>query len=112
MSMLMVFVTFPNLEKAREVGTRLVDEQLAACVNLLPAAESIYRWQDKVESAAEVLAIFKTTAAAISTFETRLQALHPYEVPEIVAIKPEQALAAYAAWVSDSVRESPPAPRA
>jgi len=104
MNTLLVFSTFPDIEKARQIGTALVESQLAACVNLVPAIESIYRWQGKVESSGEVLAIFKTTAAALSVFETRLRALHPYEVPEIVAVKPEHVAGSYAKWLSESVK--------
>ena len=81
----------------------MVESQLAACVNLCPSIESIYRWQGKVEDSSEVLAIFKTTSAAYSDFEARLKALHPYEVPEIVAVRPEHVAAGYAAWVGESV---------
>ncbi|MCF7788811.1 MAG: divalent-cation tolerance protein CutA [Prosthecobacter sp.] len=102
--LLIVFCTFPDIGKARETGTALVESQLAACVNLIPAIESIYRWQGKVETAPEVLAIFKTTPTAWPRFESRLHELHPYDVPEIIALKPEQVAAAYARWVGDSVK--------
>lgn len=101
--LLLVFCTFPSLEQARATGTALVAAQLAACVNLIPAVESIYRWDGKVESAAEVLTIFKTTPAAWPRFESRLRELHPYDVPEIVALKPEQVAECYARWVGESV---------
>ncbi len=100
---LIVFCTFPDLEKARETGTALVEAQLAACVNLIPAVESIYRWEGKVETAAEVLALFKTTPEAWARFESRLNELHPYDVPEIVALRPEQVAEGYARWVGESV---------
>ena len=103
MNTLLVFSTFPDIEKARQIGTSLVESQLAACVNLIPAIESIYRWQGKVETSNEVLAVFKTTSAAYSNFEARLKELHPYDVPEIVAVKAEHVSAGYAAWVGDSV---------
>jgi periplasmic divalent cation tolerance protein len=103
MNALLVFSTFPDIDTARQIGTSLVESQLAACVNLIPAIESIYRWQGRVESSGEVLAIFKTTAAAWPFFETRLKALHPYDVPEIVAVKPEHVAAGYAAWIGESV---------
>ena len=99
----LVLVTFPDLEKAREIGTALVESQLAACVNLLPGVESIYRWQGQVEQASEVLALFKTTAAALTAFEAKLVSLHPYDVPEIIAVKPEHVAIHYAKWVSESV---------
>lgn len=103
-NVLVVLCTFPDVEKARQTGTALVEAQLAACVNLLPGIESIYRWQGAVERAGEVLAIFKTTASAWSTFEQRLRELHPYDVPEIVALKPEQVAESYARWVMEETR--------
>ena len=110
-SIRLVLVTFPDLEKARQVGTALVESQDAACVNLIPAVESIYRWQGQVETAQEVLAIFKTTATALDDFEVRLKALHPYDVPEIIAIKPEEVAENYARWVRESVLvKNTPAP--
>ena len=112
MNVLLVFVTFPDAEKARQIGTLLVESQLAACVNLVPGVESIYRWQGAVETSQEVLAIFKTTVAGWSAFEAKVKALHPYEVPEIVAVKPEAVSATYARWVGESVAMSgdfPPA---
>ncbi|MCU0750391.1 MAG: divalent-cation tolerance protein CutA [Akkermansiaceae bacterium] len=69
--------TFPDAEAARQIGTALVEKQLAACVNLVPSIESIYRWQGAIETAAEVLAIFKTSATAYPAFETQLTDLHP-----------------------------------
>ena len=102
-ALLLVFCTFPDSASARQIGTLLVERQLAACVNLVPAIESIYRWQGKVETAAETLAIFKTTAAAYPAFEQALAELHPYEVPEIIALAPENVAAPYRAWVSAAV---------
>ena len=101
MSMYIIFCTFPDVETARKTGTALVTAQLAACVNLLPAVESIYRWQGQVKTATEVLAVFKTSVAAWPAFEQRLRELHPYEVPEIVAMKPEQVAESYAQWIGD-----------
>jgi len=102
---LLVFCTFPNMENARQIGTLLVESQLAACVNLCPSVESIYRWQGAVEINREVLAIFKTTRATYAAFELRLRELHPYEVPEIVALRPEHVAENYARWI---VRETTP----
>ena len=101
--LLIVFCTFPDMAKARETGTALVESQLAACVNLIPTVESIYRWAGRVETSAEVLALFKTTPAAWPRFESRLRELHPYDVPEIVALRPEQVAESYARWVGESV---------
>lgn len=94
-----VLCTFPDAAVARQIGTVLVERQLAACVNLIAGVESVYRWQGKVESAAEVLAVFKTSAAVSPEFEAALAALHPYDVPEIVAIEPASVAQNYAAWL-------------
>jgi periplasmic divalent cation tolerance protein len=100
---LVILCTFPSLEQARQIGTALVERQLAACVNLLPGVESIYRWQGKVETAGEVLAVFKTSAAAFPAFEKALTELHPYQVPEIVAVQPAAVAENYTAWVLGSL---------
>ncbi|MBL9132212.1 MAG: divalent-cation tolerance protein CutA [Verrucomicrobiaceae bacterium] len=100
MSLYIVFCTFPNLENARMTGTALVEARLAACVSLLPGVESIYRWQGAVETSAEVLALFKTRVETWPALEQRLRELHPYEVPEIVALRPEQVAESYARWVA------------
>jgi periplasmic divalent cation tolerance protein len=100
---LIVLCTFPDLVQARATGAALVESQLAACVNLIPAVESIYRWEGKVETAAEVLALFKTTPPAWPRFESRLLELHPYDVPEIVVLKPDQVAESYARWIVKSV---------
>jgi periplasmic divalent cation tolerance protein len=101
--LLIVVCTFPNLETARQVGTALVERQLAACVNLLPAVESIYRWQGRVERAPEVLGVIKTTRAAYPRLAAALTEMHPYEVPEIVACHPAAVAESYLAWVAESV---------
>ncbi len=101
---LVILCTFPDSEQARQIGTLLVEKQLAACVNLIPAVESIYLWQGKVETATEVLAIFKTTTAAFPAFEQALTELHPYEVPEIIALSPEKIAAPYRAWLLGQIR--------
>lgn len=94
-----VFCTLPDIEQARQIGTLLVERQLAACVNLVPGVESIFRWDGKVNQSQEVLAIIKTTVARYPQLEQVLQELHPYEVPEIVAMPVSSALDSYAKWV-------------
>lgn len=96
---LLVLSTFPDSEQARQIGTALVERQLAACVNLIPAVESIYRWQGKVETAAETLAIFKIRASGFPAFQAALEDMHPYEVPEIIAISPDQIATPYRQWL-------------
>jgi periplasmic divalent cation tolerance protein len=99
----LILCTFPDADQARRIGRILVEARLAACVNLLPGVESIYHWQGAVETSAEVLAVFKTTVAAYPALEARLRELHPYEVPEIISLQPEQVAETYARWVSESV---------
>jgi periplasmic divalent cation tolerance protein len=96
--------TFPDVEVARRISGVLVEEGLVACANLLPGVESIYTWQGKRESGAEVLAVLKTTEAGFPALEKRLLELHPYEVPELIALPAVQAAAAYAAWVAEHSR--------
>lgn len=98
---LLVLSTFPNLEKARQTGTLLIESQLAACVNLCPGIESIYRWQGKVETDAEVLAVFKTTRSVYPALEQKLRELHPYDIPEIIALPADKVSGAYAAWIQN-----------
>src|SRR6187200_675692 len=101
MSLLVVLCTFPDKDTALRIGHMLVEEGLAACVNVLPDVQSIYRWEVKVESAEEVLAIMKTTVDVYPRLESRLKELHPYEVPEIVGVPVERVEVAYAKWVGD-----------
>ncbi len=106
-SCLLVLSTFPDVETARRIARVLVEERLAACGNVLPGLESIYHWQGKVETAQETLVLFKTTQAAYPALEARLKALHPYEVPEILALPPTAGWPPYLAWVGEAIR--PPA---
>ena len=94
-----VLCTFPDLDQARQIGAALVERQVAACVNLLPGVESIYRWEGKVERAGEVLALIKT--ARYPDLEAALRELHPYDVPEILALPVAAGLPAYLAWLAE-----------
>jgi len=100
---LLVFATFPDIDTARKIGAQLVEKQLAACVNLVPQIESIYRWKGSIETSAEILALIKTTADTYAALESRLRELHPYEVPEIIAVDLQVGLPAYLGWVRESV---------
>ena len=100
--MCILLSTFPDEETARCIASTLVEERLVACVNLLPGATSIYRWEGKVESAKEVVAIFKTRESAAAAAMARIKELHPYEVPEIVQIVVKDAHPAYLAWVNEN----------
>ncbi len=98
-----VFVTFPSIEVARHISNDLVENRLAACVNLLPGAESIYRWQGKVELSAEVVGLVKTTAAKVGILKQRYLSLHPYEVAEFLTIDVAGGNPAYLEWIKSSV---------
>ncbi len=96
---LIVVCCFPNLAGARQIGTLMVEKQLAACVNLVPSVESIFRWQGKVSAESEVLAVFKTSAACYPRLEEELRHRHPYDVPEILALPVSGGSENYLAWV-------------
>lgn len=98
--------TFPEIETARRIAQQLVTEKLAACANIIPAVESIYRWQDKIENARETLVLFKTTVERYDSFEEKLKSLHPYDVPEIICLPITDGLPEYLRWVAESTRES------
>lgn len=98
---ILILTTFPDLESARQIGTQLVDLQIAACVNLLPPSQSIYRWRGKIESQTEVPVFIKTTQNNYHGVETRIREAHPGKVPEVIAIPIEQGSSDYLAWVSD-----------
>jgi periplasmic divalent cation tolerance protein len=106
--MFLVLTTFPDSVPAREVAGRLLDERLAACVTVLPAAESHYVWNGERQVAAEVPVMIKTTGEAYPRLEARLRELHPYEVPEIIAVPVASGLKAYLDWVEQSCALQPP----
>ena len=100
------FSAFPDVGTARRIARELVESALVACVNIIPAVESIYYWKEKVETGAESLAIFKMTAACYSEFESRLRALHPYDVPEVVRLDVAGGSADYLRWIGESCSRS------
>ena len=99
---LIAFCTFPDAETAKRVARELVEAQLAACGNVLPQIHSVYRWQGKVESGDEALAIFKLPASGYAVFESKLRGLHPYDVPEIISCRVDQGLPDYLRWVTET----------
>ena len=101
--------TCPDEASARRIATALVEQRLAACVNLLPRLHSVYRWHDAVEHADEVLLLVKTTRAALPALQARLLALHPYELPELLAVECAGGLPAYLGWIADNVSVAGPA---
>lgn len=97
----------PDADCARRLAHALVTQRLAACVNLLPEVESVYHWQGQLESAREIPLLCKTTRAALPALIDALAALHPYEVPEMLAWPVSDGLPAYLNWVADEVISSP-----
>jgi len=102
MSVISVYAVFANAEEASTIGRQMVEERLAACVNILPGVRSIYRWKDAIESADEVAAIFKTTDDQANALITRIAGLHSYDLPCIATWPIDKILAPYADWVEDS----------
>jgi periplasmic divalent cation tolerance protein len=100
MPVVVVFSTFPTPEKAAEVARALVGDQLAACVNIVQGVQSIYRWKGEVQDDREVLAVIKTTEDRLAALTARLVALHPYELPEAIALSVVGGHAPYLAWVA------------
>lgn len=91
--------TCPDEGTARRIASALVDERLAACVNIVPDMTSIYRWQGAVETASECLLIIKTRGGRMAELERRLAELHPYDVPELVTVAVADGSPAYLRWV-------------
>ena len=104
MSVLLCLSTAPDLATARTLADALVDERLAACVNLLPGLQSVYRWQGRKESGEEVLLLIKTTRTCLPAVQERIVALHPYELPEVLAVESAGGLPAYLDWVASETR--------
>jgi periplasmic divalent cation tolerance protein len=98
-----VLVTAPDADRAAELGRALVEEKLVACANVVPAIRSIYRWQGRVEDASEALLVLKTPAFRMKELVDRVCELHPYEVPEVVALRVEEGNTSYLDWVVGSV---------
>jgi len=100
----LVLTTCGSLDEARSIAHTLVERQLAACVNIVPQIESIYRWQGEVETANEWLLIIKTTIEIFDQVREALVELHSYELPECIEIGIEDGSAAYLEWIGESVR--------
>ncbi len=98
-----VFITAPDKEEASRLADLLVERNLAACVQILPAMESVYRWQGKIERQTEVLLIAKTLAAKFAELEREVRAVHSYETPEIVALPLTALSAPYREWLTACV---------
>lgn len=101
MDNLLILTNCPDETVANTIALAVVEEGLAACVNLLPRVQSIYRWQGVVESASEVPLLIKASAANYPALEQRIAELHPYELPEIIALPITRGLPAYLNWLAE-----------
>ena len=97
----LVLCTCPDQKSAQSIAEILIDQHLAACVNILPGVKSIYSWQGKQETAQELLLVIKTTKNVYETLEKTIIELHPYELPEIIAVNIEAGNAGYLDWISE-----------
>ena len=100
---LLVLTNLPDQQAATQLANILIDEKVAACVNILGACRSVYRWQGKVESSQEIPLLIKTTAARYAALEAVIRRWHPYELPEIIAVPVAQGLPGYLQWVAGEV---------
>lgn len=96
----LVLTNCPDADTAQRIARQLVADKLAACVNVLAPATSIYRWQGEIESATEIPLLIKSTTASYPALESALRALHPYSVPEIIALPITRGLPAYLDWLA------------
>ena len=95
----LAITTCPDMEVADTIASALVGERLAACVNILPGARSVYEWQGKVEKEQEVVLLIKSRSDKLSVLEARLLELHPYELPELIVVPLVGGLAPYLSWI-------------
>ena len=100
---LVVLVTCPTRRHATRVARAVIAKRVAACVNILPGLESVFWWAGKVDSARETLLLIKTTASCFGLLRDTVLSLHPYELPEIVALPIKKAHSPYLQWIYDSV---------
>lgn len=103
---LVVFCTCPDQASAERIAATVVEERLAACVNILPGLTSIYRWRGQLQRDAELLLLVKTQGAAYPPLEARIRELHPYDVPEVIALPVRAGSSAYLDWIATSTGAS------
>jgi periplasmic divalent cation tolerance protein len=101
---MLVLSTAGSQEEAKKIATALVERRLAACVNIVPRVQSVYRWQDRVESAEEFLLVIKTVKGLEDVLRSAIRELHSYELPECIVITVEGGSTEYLKWIEDSVR--------
>ena len=99
----LVLTTVSSMEEGKQLARALVVRRLAACVNIVPQIESVYRWEGKIEEAQECLLLIKTNKEAFGRLRDAIRELHSYQVPECIALAVEDGMAAYLKWIDDSV---------
>lgn len=102
----LLFCTCPDAASARAIAETLVAERLAACVSQLPEVDSVYRWQGEIQRDRETLILIKSTASRVTALIARLRELHPYEVPEIIAVPITEGLPDYLSWVTTCIEKN------
>jgi periplasmic divalent cation tolerance protein len=100
---IVVFITAPTADEATRLADALVEARLAACVQILPEMQSVYRWQGQVERQKEILMIVKTVASKFESLETTVRKIHSYETPEIVAFPLTTGSSSYLKWINETV---------
>lgn len=103
-TIMIVLVTGPDEKTLTSIAERVVEEGLAACVNVVPEVRSVYRWRERVETEREALAIIKTTGTAVARLQHRVLELHPYDVPEFIVLPVESGNPSYLDWITNSIR--------
>ncbi len=104
MSAFVVFSTTKDARSARKIARVLVEKKLAACVSYQGGWKSVYRWKHRIEATGEVLILVKTTSAKLKTLQKTLREIHPYKVPEILALTVKGGDAGYLAWLQDTLK--------
>mgnify|MGYP003587253856 CR=1 FL=1 len=103
-AILLCLCSCPDATSAEQLAGALVGERLAACINIVPGLRSVFRWQGSVQRESEVLLLIKTTRSRYPALQARLPQLHPYELPELLAVESVFGLPAYLQWVVESTR--------
>jgi len=100
----LVLTAAGSREEARRIARTLVERRLAACVNIIPGIESVYRWHEKIEQADEWLLLIKTTSSAFAHVQAAIKELHSYELPECICLEIEDGSPEYLKWIGESVK--------
>lgn len=102
---IVVFCTVPDQDTAQKIAHQLVEEKLAACCNIIPGLKSIYTWENKIQEDAEYLLLIKSRQMVFSRLEDRIKEIHPYSIPEIIALPIIQGNKEYLKWIGENVEE-------